>query len=943
MHPGAGGGSTIALGNVSVDIDAVNDAPTFVLGADEVVDEDDPAQSVTGFLTLASPGPANESGQTLDPVVVTNNNNALFAVQPAIDGAGTLTYTPAADAFGVATVTVTLTDDGGTGNGGEDETEHTFTITITADNDAPVAGDVTLADVEEDNPQVITEAQLLASTSDVDGPSVFVTSVSVNSGMGTLTGSGPWTFTPTPDWNGPVVLDFTVSDGTDTDDAQADFNVTAVNDAPELTLAGPQTIAEGDSVTLDTLITNLVDIDAIETPGDITLTISVPTGTLSGTGSTVSGGGSSITLEGSVADVLTDLATTTFSGIDSDPGTGTTTSFDMTVDLSDNGNTGSGGTLTDSGTITFTATDVGPTVDLLGSHVSPITEGTLFTLTLDNADDPAGLTADPITAAVIFWGDGSTPYSLTPSEVADLNAGTAVDVDHLFDDEADMVDSAIRVSLFSQGVQNPDTSPKEFVSAGVFPLVVTGVAPTGLLVTNGPYNEGATGASVTVTGVFDPSTDDAASLTYTFGFTTSTGFQVIPSASPTVAIPAWFLADNPVGADFRSVSVEVKDKDGLSNTYTSSVTVNNVAPEVAPLANDSAAFGNAYTKAVTFTDPGADDWTAVAEIDDGSSVTTVNLGPVGKSFDFDYVFSAIDTYDVTITVTDDDGSSDSSTFTVDVTADAFIGGRNIFYSGSSFDGGDTVSGTPGDTAIDTDGSDGFDETTAVASDKVALVAGVPATLQNYTSYDKGINGIMVDIGNLPRDLAGQPTISLADFDFKVGNTATPGLWVAPVAAASPQLEVQEGAGTGGSDRVVITFADGVIKNQWLQVTVLVAPGTGIASPNVHYWGNQIGETGVGNTATRARVDINDVFEIFNNPTGSGVSAGITNVRDIDRNNRVDINDAFIAFDNPTASGQGLLLFTPPAAPPLMGSGSMWSSSDSLFGDDDDDLFDQLLF
>ena len=51
---------------------------------------------------------------------------------------GTLTYTPAANANGVATVTVRLKDDGGTANGGVDTSgPQTFTITVTAVNDVP--------------------------------------------------------------------------------------------------------------------------------------------------------------------------------------------------------------------------------------------------------------------------------------------------------------------------------------------------------------------------------------------------------------------------------------------------------------------------------------------------------------------------------------------------------------------------------------------------------------------------------------------------------------------------------------------------------------------------------------------------------------------------------------------------------------------------------------
>jgi hypothetical protein len=63
---------------------------------------------------------------------VTNDNNALFDVQPTIDVVtGDLTFTIAANAVGTATVTVTLMDDGGTANMGSDSLTLTFTIMIT--------------------------------------------------------------------------------------------------------------------------------------------------------------------------------------------------------------------------------------------------------------------------------------------------------------------------------------------------------------------------------------------------------------------------------------------------------------------------------------------------------------------------------------------------------------------------------------------------------------------------------------------------------------------------------------------------------------------------------------------------------------------------------------------------------------------------------------------
>ena len=71
--------------------------------------------------------------------MVTNNTNAaLFSAGPAVASNGTLTYTPAANAFGTATITLKITDDGGTANGGVNESAtQTFDITVTPVNDAP--------------------------------------------------------------------------------------------------------------------------------------------------------------------------------------------------------------------------------------------------------------------------------------------------------------------------------------------------------------------------------------------------------------------------------------------------------------------------------------------------------------------------------------------------------------------------------------------------------------------------------------------------------------------------------------------------------------------------------------------------------------------------------------------------------------------------------------
>src|SRR5215218_4115786 len=93
--------------SVSVTVEAVNDAPSFTKGPDQSTDEDSGAQSITDWASAISAGPADESGQTLD-FQLTNDNNNLFAAggEPSVAPDGTLTYTPAADKNGSATVKI---------------------------------------------------------------------------------------------------------------------------------------------------------------------------------------------------------------------------------------------------------------------------------------------------------------------------------------------------------------------------------------------------------------------------------------------------------------------------------------------------------------------------------------------------------------------------------------------------------------------------------------------------------------------------------------------------------------------------------------------------------------------------------------------------------------------------------------------------------------------
>ena len=118
--------------------------------------------SFAGFPYDAS---SAELGQTVQ-FNVTTDNAALFSAGPSISADGTLTYTPAANASGSATVTVTAQDNGGTAYGGRDTSAAcTFTITVRGVCDAIAAVDDSGTTV---GPAPVT-IDVLANDSDIEG------------------------------------------------------------------------------------------------------------------------------------------------------------------------------------------------------------------------------------------------------------------------------------------------------------------------------------------------------------------------------------------------------------------------------------------------------------------------------------------------------------------------------------------------------------------------------------------------------------------------------------------------------------------------------------------------------------------------------------------------------------------------------------------------------
>ncbi len=141
-------------------------------------------------------------------------------------------------------------------------------ITITGVNDAPAATPVTLAAIAEDSgARLITSAELLAGVTDVDGPSLSITALSIQSGSGTLVNNnnGTWSYTPGLNDDTAVTFSYTASDGTLTASSTATLDITPVNDAPVAPPVTLAAIAEDSGTRLITsaeLLAGVTDIDS---------------------------------------------------------------------------------------------------------------------------------------------------------------------------------------------------------------------------------------------------------------------------------------------------------------------------------------------------------------------------------------------------------------------------------------------------------------------------------------------------------------------------------------------------------------------------------------------------------------------------------------------------------------------------------------------------------
>jgi plastocyanin len=128
----------------TLSVTPVNDAPTVSIGANQTAGfgTGTNTQTVANFASMSNDGDA-EAVQAISNFIISEANDVDSVVSAVdINNAGNLTYTPASNVEGVATINVQVQDDGLTANSGVD-TSPIQTFTISVDTLAPVVSQIT--------------------------------------------------------------------------------------------------------------------------------------------------------------------------------------------------------------------------------------------------------------------------------------------------------------------------------------------------------------------------------------------------------------------------------------------------------------------------------------------------------------------------------------------------------------------------------------------------------------------------------------------------------------------------------------------------------------------------------------------------------------------------------------------------------------------------------
>ncbi|MGO4830764.1 beta strand repeat-containing protein, partial [Rhizobiaceae sp. 2RAB30] len=469
-------------------------------------------------------------------------------------------------------------------------------------------------------------------------------------------------------------------------------NVSAVNDAPVVTLPSGLTANED----VATPLTGISFADPDHGGGNVTVTLSVPSGALAATGGggvAVGGTASALTLTGSIANINTFIAN---SNVRFTTATNATGDVVLTVTINDGGNTG-GGALTDSGTVTIdvTAVNDAPVVTTSGGTTAS-NEGTPAAvdagLTLSDIDDTALSSAAVSISGGFVSGQDVLAFTRIPATMGDIvldnyNSATGVLTLESPSGTATLAQwqAALRAVIYTNSSDTPGTGNRTI----------------SFVVNDGALNSLAGTKTVSVAAVND---------------------------APVVTLPSGLTANEDAATSLTGISFADVDAGSASVTVTLAVPTGTLAA----ITGGGVTVGGTAS-ALTLT----------------GSIANINAFIAGSNVSFTTAANAAG--DVVLTVTIDDGGNsggaaltDSGTVTIDVVAvnDA----PTVLAPGSIPVTEDVAKALTGISFADIDaGSADVSVTLAVVSGRLAATAGSGVGVAGSGSGTLTLTGSIADI------------------------------------------------------------------------------------------------------------------------------------------------------------------------------------------------------
>ncbi len=705
VSDGNGGTTT---GTVSVNVAAVNDAPTTAGGTADVAEDG----SVTGQLAAQ-----DVDGDALTFGLAPNGAPAHGTV--TVNPDGSYTYTPAANFNGTDSFTYTVSDgQGGTATG-------SISVTVDPTNDAPTTSSATVAGQEDGT----IAGQVTGH--DVDGDALtFAVDGAPANGTVTMNPDGSFSYTPAANFNGTDSFTYTVSDGNGgTTTGTVSVNVAAVNDAP--TTSGGTATGNEDTAITGQLAATDVDGDALTFglaanggPAHGAVTIN-PNGSYSYTPAANFNGTDSFTYQVSDGKGGTTLGTIT---VGVNPVNDAPTTSGATVSGQEDGSIA--GRVTghdvDGDTLTFgLASNGGPAhgavtfnPDGTFNYVpAPNFNGTdSFTYTV--SDGNGGTTTGTVSVNVAAVNDapttsGGTATGNEDTAITGQLAATDVDGDALTFGLAQNGGPAHGTVTINPNGSYSYTPAANFNGTDSFTYQVSdgkgGTTLGTITVGVNPVNDAPTTSGATVSGQEDGSIagrvtgHDVDGDTLTFGLASNGG----PAHGAVTFNPDgtfnYVPAPNFNGTDSFTYTVS----DGNGGTTTGTVSVNVAAVNDGPVAANATASGtedHVVTGQLTATDVDGDTLTFALADNGGPAHGAVTVNPDGSySYTPNADWAGTDSF--TYQVSDGKGGTTTATVSVNVAAVADVPNVDIGFGTPSVN-----DGTSGVTVTNHGGSAGYNNT-----------------------------------------------------------------------------------------------------------------------------------------------------------------------------------------------------------------------------------------